>query len=61
MNRLLIFRGFSVSFKQITGIMVTQLVVYYCTNFLYHPFTINHKNESQQVNYLLSVWFVHAN
>lgn len=60
-NWFLVFLGFSVSFKQITGIMVTQLVVYYCTNFLCHPFIINHKNESQQVNYLFSVWFVHAN
>lgn len=40
---------------------MTQLVVYYRTNFLCHPFIINHKNESQQVNYLFSVWFIHAN
>lgn len=41
--------------------MVTQLVYYYCTNFLSLLFKINHKNGSQQVNYLFSVWFIHAN
>lgn len=40
---------------------LTQFFFHYHYNFLLPVFVINHKNVSQQVNYLFSVWFIHAN